>query len=381
MGSKKALRIEPARSTIRIRGGGIETISPPPASTKAITPKKPHTKQLKQGQARSTIRIHGGGIETKPASPPATNVINPPLPRPQRTGLRYQLTPSILGKLEALARARYSIRKLVPADRIFTNGKKQTNWEIAQSVNASCEIEGEGVSAEKLKLALNAGTEPKNGYIDDELERRMEAIRSIYETYVWALTIDRQTVVSFDFVLELHERMLKSTRPDVAGKLKTKPVHIRGAGFDIATLPVEKTERYLRALCERTDSIFVSAHHGNVGESLFLTTAEFILDFLSIHPFTDGNGRLARLLSTYMLERSGYHFARFYPIDKIVAEQRPEYYAALYSAQLNWYTPTENLTSWIRFYVEAVYEQSMRALRRIHDKATDEQEAKCSDEK
>jgi Fic family protein len=92
-----------------------------------------------------------------------------------------------------------------------------------------------------------------------------------------------------------------------------------------------------------------------------------VLDFLAIHPFHDGNGRAARLLSTYLLERSGYHVARFYPLDSVILENRDAYYEALFRAQQRWYQPDEDLTPWIELYTDMVFQQYLRAFQRVKD--------------
>jgi Fic family protein len=97
--------------------------------------------------------------------------------------------------------------------------------------------------------------------------------------------------------------------------------------------------------------------------------AEFILDFLAIHPFEDGNGRAARLLSTYLLERSGYNFTRFYPLDQVIMDSRNAYFEALFEAQSKWYQKDENMTPWIVFYVDAIFKQWERSLAEIRDKS------------
>jgi Fic family protein len=130
----------------------------------------------------------------------------------------------------------------------------------------------------------------------------------------------------------------------------------------VKTLPPEKTESFLRALCERVNRSLIAAE-----TSRFLTTAEFVLAFLAIHPFHDGNGRAARLLSTYLLERSGYHFARFYPLDTVILENRDAYYEALFRAQQRWYQPDEDLTPWIELYTDMVFQQYLRAFQRVKD--------------
>jgi Fic family protein len=262
-------------------------------------------------------------------------VIDPPQPYPARTGARYELSAYTVEKLEKLANAKFEIGRFAAADGIHPDNLDAAALRnIAQSVNASSEIEGEAVPAEQLDLALAAATKPAARRIDEELERRMEAVSSIIRTLLWTLVEPPQEYLTFEYVLDVHRRMFESTAPDVAGRIKTKRVAIEGGFYAVKTLPPAKTELFLRELCDRTNQ---ALHSGD--KSRFLTTAEFILDFLAIHPFHDGNGRAARLLSTYLLERTGYHFARFYPLDNVILENRDAYYEALFRAQQRCYQP------------------------------------------
>ena len=290
-------------------------------------------------------------------------VIDPEQPRPLKAGLRYELSTYTLAKLEKLARANFEIGRFTRDDFIGPDNLDETALRnIAQSVNASSEIEGEQIPAGKLDLALAAATKPAARRMDEELEERMLAVSSIIRTLLWTLIDPPREFISFDFVLEIHRRMFETTRSAVAGRLKTKRVAIEGSLYSVKTLPPEKCEVFLRELCNRTNNDLVAAD-----TSRFLTTAEFILDFLAIHPFHDGNGRTARLLSTYLLERSGYHFARFYPLDTVILENRDAYYEALFRAQQRWYRPDEDLTPWIEFYTDMVFNQYVRAFQRVKD--------------
>jgi Fic family protein len=290
-------------------------------------------------------------------------VIDPQHPHSARTGLRYDLTPYTLGKLEKLARARSEIGRYTTDDFIGPNNTGDAALRnIAQSVNASSEIEGEEVPADKLDLALAAATRPSARRIDEDLEQRMLAVASIIRTLLWTLVEPPREFISFELVLEIHRRMFEFTNPDAAGRIKTKRVAIEGGSYSVRTLPPEKSELFLRELCDRTNQSLTTA-----GTSRFLTTAEFVLDFLAIHPFRDGNGRTARLLSTYLLERSGYHFARFYALDNVILENRDAYYEALFRSQQRWYQPDEDLTPWIEFYTDMVFNQYVRAFQRVKD--------------
>jgi Fic family protein len=290
-------------------------------------------------------------------------LIDPAQPYPIKAGGRYELSPYTIEKLEKLARAKFEIGRFTSDDAIGPNNTDEAALRnIAQSVNASSEIEGEEIPASKLDLALAAATRPTARRIDEDLERRMLAVASIIRTLLWALVEPPQEFISFEFVLEVHRRMFETTTPDVAGRLKTKRVAIEGGLYSVKTLPPEKSELFLRELCNRVNQSLAAAD-----ASRFLTTAEFVLDFLAIHPFHDGNGRTARLLSTYLLERSGYHFARFYPLDHVILENRDAYYEALFRAQQQWYQPDEDITPWIEFYTDMVFQQYLRAFQRVKD--------------
>jgi len=288
-------------------------------------------------------------------------VIDPAQPYPLRA-VRYELSPYTAGKLEKLAAARFEIGRFTGEDAAGPQGDGTALWNIAQSVNASSEIEGEEVPASQLDLALAAATRPSARRIDEELEHRMLAVSSIIRTLLWTLVDPPRELITFEFVLEVHRRMFESTTPDAAGRIKTKRVAIEGGSYAVKTLPPDKSEAFLRQLCERVNRSLVAGD-----TSRFLTTAEFILDFLAIHPFHDGNGRTARLLSTYLLERIGYHFARFYPLDTVILENRDAYYEALFRAQQRWYQPDEDLTPWIEFYTDMVFHQYTRAFQRVKD--------------
>lgn len=203
-----------------------------------------------------------------------------------------------MGRLEHLARARFDIQRLTQDDlETWGNMPDEPSWELAQSVNASSQIENEHVQAEELNLVLAAVTKHEDNVLSEELSLRGQAVKSIYETYLWALTLDRKSYIDFDLVLELHSRMFVTTQPQIAGKLKAKEVVIRGAGYNVGTLPADSVAEYLRLLCSSINARLDKAAKF-ADESMLLITAEFVLDFLAIHPFEDGNGRTARLLST-----------------------------------------------------------------------------------
>ncbi len=336
----------------------------------------------------NTVRRGQGQMVSAPDLPV---IINPSInlrALSQSRQPRWMLSPALVGVVERLAGTRYVVQNHIKDEvckwkSLEKQGKKLNGDDppivhidspldvinpLAQSVWCSTAIEGESIYAEDVPLAITGQTNMFRQN-DPEYLERAEGTRALYSASVWALThpfpLEGGRVVSPAFILELHRRMFTSTKPSVAGRLKDKDNRIEYNKKTVfKTLPQHLVEEYLDALCVRIDSLFAVADT-SARYSKLLAVAEFIVDFLAIHPFGDGNGRAARLLSTYLLERAGYHFARFYPLDKVIDERRKQYYHALLSAQNNWCTEREDLTPWIQFYLESVLAQWLRAHEEI----------------
>ncbi|WP_367870423.1 Fic family protein [Luteolibacter sp. Populi] len=331
-----------------------------------------------------------GGIEEYEVE--ATNstakslILDPESETPQKTRRRYTLPIWILGKLEVLAQSRVEIfsasNKTKEELNTWSLDDPGTVWNIVHTVHASSRIENEGVQASQVPAIYHAVTRAR-GQTSEELDLRQSAERDISLAYFWALSNPRRPLLSVDFVLELHRRMFESSRPEIAGCFKTSEVFIADDErqfYNVSTLPYPKAKRYLAAACERTCKAFDDADK-LASHSKLIIIAEFILDFLAIHPFQDGNGRTARLLSTYLLEACGYHFARFYPIDQVILDGRNDYFAALFSGQTNWYNENEDLTQWITYYIEAVFKQWERAFSEIRDLASKQEDSPANESK
>jgi Fic family protein len=85
-----------------------------------------------------------------------------------------------------------------------------------------------------------------------------------------------------------------------------------------------------------------------------LTISVFVYEFLSIHPFQDGNGRMARLLTNLLLLRAGYLFIQYISFEHLIEEQKKEYYETLMQGQKNRGTTEENMSQWISFFLECL---------------------------
>ena len=93
-----------------------------------------------------------------------------------------------------------------------------------------------------------------------------------------------------------------------------------------------------------------------------LVTGNFLVEFLKIHPFSDGNGRLSRVLTNMLLLQAGYLYVPYVSHEKLVEDNKPDYYVALRRSQKTIGTENENITDWLDFFLDIVLKQSQMAV-------------------
>ena len=96
-----------------------------------------------------------------------------------------------------------------------------------------------------------------------------------------------------------------------------------------------------------------------------LIVANFIFEFLAIHPFEDGNGRLSRALTNLMLLQQGYKFIPYVSLEEIIESRQSEYYISLRQTQKNHKTDDENIEPWLLFFLDCILEQTKQALKLV----------------
>ena len=323
-------------------------------------------KSRPESEVHSELDWTHGGVKDPSKMNSAT--IDPPGDFPANKGLRYKLNPWTLGKLETLAKSRFLISDFVlMSDLDWSKGRDHTIEAIAQSVLASNEIEGETVYVRDAEVQGAIQTTIEDGEATADWEKRRRNGQDMYDAYIFALNSKNEELLSVEFILDLHRRMFSKVYPDTAGITKREPVVISGRIYNIKTASPKRTKTLFEAIIFE----FNRKHQLAQDHSEFCTIlliAEFLVDFLAIHPFEDGNGRMARLLSTYLLEKTGYHFARFYSLDNIIQETKSDYYQALYGAQKSWFKQDEDMTEWVEYYIEIVYKQWRRAHEYLKDR-------------
>ena len=94
-----------------------------------------------------------------------------------------------------------------------------------------------------------------------------------------------------------------------------------------------------------------------------LIIGNFLVQFLQIHPFQDGNGRISRVLTNLLLLQAGYPFMPYISHEKIVEDNKPEYYLALRQSQKTLKTNQESVLSWMAFFLDVPYQQASEAIQ------------------
>lgn len=224
-----------------------------------------------------------------------------------------------------------------------------------ESVGSSTRIEGVKLSDDEIGRLLS-GLDVRSFRTRDEQEVAgyAELMELIFESCA-------DIPLTENTIHQLHGILLKHSRKDARhrGSYKTLPNNVeafdadgRSVGIIFETATPFDTPRLMEALVAWTNEAFSErAHHS------LLIIAVFIVRFLAIHPFQDGNGRLSRALTTLLLLRSGYTYVPYSSLERIVEDSKDEYYMALRRAQATLDQDEAQLGDWIIFFVRALHRQ------------------------
>lgn len=221
--------------------------------------------------------------------------------------------------------------------------------EIAkvQSVEASNRIEGIVTTSSRLKRLMADKTTPQNRDEEEILGYR-NVLNLVHENY------DAIPVRSND-ILQLHRELLKYTNYSYGGRFKTVPNEIdmfleNGEKVTLFN-PLEpyETPDAVNAICEN----FQIALSEESADELILIPC-FILDFLRVHPFNDGNGRMSRILTLLALYRSGYFVGQYVSIEKAIADTKEAYYDALQKADKGWHEENNDPGPFVKYMLGVI---------------------------
>ena len=211
-----------------------------------------------------------------------------------------------------------------------------------QSTEASNRIEGIITTDDRLKKIVRDKTMPKTRG-EKEIAGYRDVLATIHESHDF---IPPKPSI----ILQLHRDLYKFSGKAIGGSFKNSdnviaeelPDGQRIVRFE--PVPAWETPEAVTALC----NAFEEAMRDTELDPLLLIPM-FILDFLCIHPFNDGNGRMSRLLTLLLLYRSGYIVGKYISIEKLISDTKETYYEALQASSYNWHEGTNDYASFVTY--------------------------------
>lgn len=221
--------------------------------------------------------------------------------------------------------------------------------EIAkiQSTESSNAIEGIVTTSTRIKQLVEEKTTPKNRD-EQEIAGYRDVLSIIHESF-------DAIPLTPNYILQLHKILYSHMSNPDAGKTKTVQNYISATYPDGHTevlftpLAPYETPKALERLCEEYNVAI-----GNMEVDPLIAIPIFIHDFLCIHPFNDGNGRMSRLLTTLLLYRSGFYVGKYISLEAKIAKHKDLYYDALYESQAGWHEGNDDPTPFIKYLLSTI---------------------------
>lgn len=220
-----------------------------------------------------------------------------------------------------------------------------------QSIGSSTRIEGATLSDEEVgNLIRNMKITKFETRDEQEVIGYYEALDLILENY-------RDIEFNENYIKQLHNILLRHSDKDQRhrGQYKaltnkvvaTYPDGAQRTSFN--TTEPHLTPKEMSELVTWTNEQFAAGQLHDL-----VVIGLFIYEFLSIHPFQDGNGRLSRLLTTLLLLKKNYPFVQYVSFEHIIEERKTDYYSALMAGQQNRYQETERIDDWMLFFLDCL---------------------------
>ncbi|MDO8505171.1 MAG: Fic family protein [bacterium] len=231
---------------------------------------------------------------------------------------------------------------------------------LVTSTGASTRIEGSKLSDEDIEKMLRGLSVKKF------TDRDVQEVKGYYELLNNVFDSWKHIKFNESSVKHLHQELLKYVEKDARhrGEYKKQEnnVHMvneagESVGVIFDTTPAYLAPKEMQELMEWT----MSALQNNTYHPL-LTIGSFLVEFLNIHPFLDGNGRTSRVLTNLLLLKAGYAYMPYVSHEKLVEDNKDEYYIALRRSQKTFRKENEDIVPWLNFFLDIFLEQSKRAI-------------------
>ncbi len=253
------------------------------------------------------------------------------------------LTPEIVKKLTLISEYKGEQRLFIEAHK--DELKELVEIAKIQSTEASNRIEGIFTADDRLKNLVQEKTTPRNRD-ESEIAGYRDVLNIIHENYDYI-------PINANYFLQLHRDLYKFVGNVDGGVFKTGDNIIQeeddkgNKKIRFRPVPAWETAESIDALCEA----FRDAK-GDVDP--LILNAMFILDFLCIHPFNDGNGRMSRLLTLLLLYQSDYIVGKYISIEKIIEESKETYYEVLQDSSLNWHENENDYKPFVNYMLGVI---------------------------
>lgn len=220
-----------------------------------------------------------------------------------------------------------------------------------ESIGSSTRIEGATLTDEEVEKLL------KSVKITKLTTREQQEVVGYYDALQVILDNYQDLELSERYIHQLHGILLKHSAKDQSHKGQYKTL----SNQVVANYP-DGTQRTIfrttePSLTAKEMEVLISWTKERVQQEDMhpvMIAAAFVYEFLSIHPYQDGNGRLSRLLTTLLLMQQGYEFVQYISFEHIIEERKEGYYRALMEGQKNRYQETEKIDQWILFFLDCL---------------------------
>ncbi len=223
--------------------------------------------------------------------------------------------------------------------------KALRDMAIVESVESSNRIEGVTVEPARLRPLVLGNTRPKDRS-EEEIQGYRNALRRIH-------TDAASLPVTADSLKELHRTIQegagdagqwKAVENDIIEFRDGEAPRVRFRPVPVAMAPAAAAELcvlYRHAIDQQHIPALIAA-------------GAFVLDFLCVHPFRDGNGRVSRLLTALTLAHHGYEVGRYISLERLVEESKEDYYAVLHRSSAGWHDGKHDLLPWLNYFLAIV---------------------------
>lgn len=231
---------------------------------------------------------------------------------------------------------------------------------LVTSTGASTRIEGARLSDEDVeKLMRGIDIQKFTDRDKQEVMGYFELLENVFDSWK-SLKFSENTIKHF------HKELLKYVKKDELHrgdykKEENKVFMINAAGESVGVLfdttPAYLTPKEMQELVEWTQQALAGKKYHPL-----LIVGSFLVEFLQIHPFQDGNGRLSRILTNLLLLKEGYLYMPCISHEKLIEDNKPDYYMALRRSQKTFKTKHEDITAWLDFFLAIFLKQSKMAV-------------------